>query len=140
MLVWDYRTARERQVAIGDCSLDIVAKEQVLFNMDLLRPALRFRDFAERCWPVPDAYAAKRCIMMLHGVGFVDEYPSVPYAPDWDTWGDDGVFESNMVVPVESYIGETGGPDGVKLEQQVLITADGAVQLSRTPLLDALEP
>ena len=41
-----------------------------------------------------------------------------------------------MVVSVESYIGERGGHQGVKLEEQVLITARGAVKLSRTPLLD----
>ena len=41
-----------------------------------------------------------------------------------------------MVLSVESYIGERGGHEGVKLEEQVLITAAGAVKLSRTPLVD----
>ena len=41
---------------------------------------------------------------------------------------------------MESYIGEVGGPDGVKLEQQVVITATGAKLLSRTALIDALIP
>lgn len=116
-------------------SLLEIAQEQVLFNMDLLRPGLTFRDFAERCWPVPDAYQSNRYMMMLHGVGFVDEYPSIAYVQDWEDWGYDGVFEQNMVVSVESYIGEAGGPDGVKLEQQVLITGTGAVPLSAVPLL-----
>jgi Xaa-Pro aminopeptidase len=49
------------------------------------------------------------------------------------------VFETNMVVSVESYIGEAGGPDGVKLEEQVLITDRGAVPLSRSSLVDALQ-
>jgi Xaa-Pro aminopeptidase len=40
-----------------------------------------------------------------------------------------------MVVSVESYIGEQGGKEGVKLEEQVLITANGAIVLSRSPLL-----
>ena len=71
----------------------------------------------------------------LHGVGFVDEYPSIPYTQDWEGWGYDGVFEENMVVSVESYLGEPGGPDGVKLEQQVLITANGAQLFSKMPLL-----
>ena len=44
-----------------------------------------------------------------------------------------------MVVSVESYIGEPGGPDGVKLEEQVLITERGAVPFSRSPLVDALQ-
>ena len=44
-----------------------------------------------------------------------------------------------MVVSVESYIGEPGGPDGVKLEEQVLITGRRAVPFSRSPLVDALQ-
>ena len=38
-----------------------------------------------------------------------------------------------MTVCVESYIGEPGGHEGVKLEEQVLITDDGAVALSSYP-------
>jgi hypothetical protein len=45
-----------------------------------------------------------------------------------------------MVVSVESYIGEVGGPDGIKLEQQVVIAAEGRRVLSKTPLIDALSP
>jgi Xaa-Pro dipeptidase len=42
-----------------------------------------------------------------------------------------------MTICLESYIGEPGGPDGVKLEQQVLITPAGAEVLSTWPLEDA---
>jgi len=111
-----------------------IAEEQVLFNMSLLKPGLSFRDFAETCWPVPEEFLANRYMMMIHGVGLVDEYPSVAYARDFADWGYDGVFEENMVVSVESYIGEGGGKEGVKLEQQVLITPNGTVPLSNTPL------
>ena len=41
-----------------------------------------------------------------------------------------------MTVCVESYIGDVGGPDGVKLEQQVLITEAGPELLSRYPFED----
>lgn len=112
------------------------AAEQLTQNINLLRPGLGFREFAERCWPVPDKYRHNRYMMMLHGVGLVDEYPSVAYATDFADWGYDGTFAENMVVSVESFIGEQGGPEGVKLEEQVVITAAGAVKLSRTPLLD----
>jgi Xaa-Pro aminopeptidase len=44
-----------------------------------------------------------------------------------------------MVVCVESYIGAVGGGQGVKLEQQVLITPTGAEPMSHAPLIDALE-
>jgi Xaa-Pro aminopeptidase len=115
-----------------------LAQEQVLHNMSILRPGLGFREFAERCWPVPEEFLPNRYMMMVHGTGLVDEYPSVAYARDFAEWGYDGVFEENMVVSVESYIGESGAREGVKLEQQVLITATGAVPLSKTPFEDAL--
>jgi Xaa-Pro aminopeptidase len=115
-----------------------LAQEQVTRNLALLKPGLGFREFAERCWPVPEGFLPNRYMMMVHGVGMVDEYPSVAYACDFDDWGYDGVFEENMVVSVESYIGEAGGGEGVKLEQQALITARGAEVLSRSPFEDAL--
>lgn len=122
-------TAEQRKL------LDI-ASQQISHNVELLRPGLSFREFAEQCWPVPQQYEHNRYMMMLHGVGLVDEYPSVAYAVDFAEWGYDGLFQENMVVSVESYIGERGGREGVKLEEQVLITAQGAVKLSSTPLVD----
>ena len=116
-----------------------LAQQQVLHNMALLKPGLAFREFAERSWPVPEAFVANRYMMMVHGTGLVDEYPSVAYVRDFADWGYDGEFQENMVVSVESYIGEAGGKEGIKLEQQALITARGAVALSATPLEDALE-
>ena len=115
-----------------------LAEEQVLYNMALIKPGLSFREFAERSWPVPEEFVPNRYMMMVHGVGLVDEYPSIAYACDFAEWGYDGEFRENMVVAVESYIGEVGGKEGIKLEEQVLITAHGARNLSRTPFADAL--
>ena len=117
-----------------------LAQAQVLHNTALLKPGLSFREFSERCWPVPEEYVPNRYMMMVHGVGLVDEYPSLAYVEDFPAWGYDGRFEENMVVSVESYIGARGGREGIKLEQQVLITAKGAVPFSRAPLEDALLP
>jgi len=115
-----------------------VAQEQILTNIEVIEPGLSFREFAARCWPVPERYIPHRYMMMIHGAGMVDEYPTVVFATDWDEWGYDGLFEENMIVCVESFIGEVGAREGVKLEQQVLITANGAVPLSSAPLVDAL--
>jgi Xaa-Pro aminopeptidase len=111
------------------------AVDQISHNVGLLKAGMSFREFAEQCWPVPDKYVHNRYMMMLHGVGLVDEYPSIAYAVDFDAWGYDGVLQENMVVSVESYIGEQGGKEGVKLEEQVLITANGAVPFSSCPLI-----
>jgi Xaa-Pro aminopeptidase len=129
------RAPTDRQRKLYD-----LAQAQITHNVGVIKPGLTFREFAEKCWPVPDAYVPNRYMMMVHGCGFVDEYPSVAYVADWKDWGYDGVFEENMVVSVESYIGEVGGPDGVKLEQQVAIGPTGARIMSNTPWIDALVP
>lgn len=47
--------------------------------------------------------------------------------------GYDGVVEPGMTLCVESYIGAEGGRQGVKLEEQVLVTDRGIEQLSKYP-------
>jgi Xaa-Pro aminopeptidase len=133
-LVCQGRKATDRQRRLYE-----LAQAQVLFNIEQLRPGVAFREFAEIAWPMPDEFVANRYSMMVHGVGLVDEYPSVAYPQDFAAWGYDGVFEANMVVSIESYIGEPGGPDGVKLEEQVLITERGAEPFSQSSLVDALQ-
>jgi hypothetical protein len=41
-----------------------------------------------------------------------------------------------MTICLESYIGEDGGAEGVKLEEQILVTDIGAEVLSRYPFED----
>jgi len=111
-----------------------LAHEQVQYNMSLLRPGLSHREFVERSWDIPAAYLHNRYCCVVHGVGLADEYPALAHkGADWSISGYDGVFEENMVLCVESYIGEQGGAEGIKLEQQVLITANGCEALSRYP-------
>ena len=117
-----------------------IAQTQVLTNIELIKPGRSMREFSELCWPVPEKFVPNRYMMMVHGAGFVDEYPTVVYLADWEDWGYDAMFEENMVVCVESYIGEPGAKEGVKLEQQVLITANGAVPMSKAPFIDAMTP
>ncbi len=45
---------------------------------------------------------------------------------------------ANMVFSLESYIDTVGGSEGVKLEDQLLITDDGPELLSRFPFEEAL--
>ncbi len=46
----------------------------------------------------------------------------------------DGELEAGMVICVESCIGEIGGVEGVKLEDQVLVTEGDPITLGRHPL------
>ena len=57
---------------------------------------------------------------------------------DREETGYDGVFEENMVLCVESYIGAEDGAEGVKLEEQVLLSAGGTQILSTFPFEEDL--
>ena len=102
------------------------AYSQVHYNMDLLRPGMTFREFADRAWTIPDQYIKNRYCCLAHGIGMVDVYPSIAHQVDWDSAGYDGRSEAGMTVCVESYIGAKGGTQGVKLEQQVVIGEGGS--------------
>jgi Xaa-Pro aminopeptidase len=117
-----------------------LAWEQIEYNSALLKPGLGFRELAETAFKLPAACLPNRYSVVVHGVGLCDEYPHCAYLEDIDTSGYDGVFEPGMTVCVESYIGEVGGDEGVKLEQQVLITETGVLPLSTFPYEDELLP
>jgi Xaa-Pro aminopeptidase len=117
-----------------------LAWEQVQTNMALLKPGMGFREFAEKAWRLPESCIANRYSCILHGVGVADEYPVIAYREDFDEAGYDGTFEPGMAICVESYIGEEGGAEGVKLEEQVLITETGVEPLTRFPFDDRLLP
>ncbi len=116
-----------------------VAMEQVHHNMDILKPGLTFREYAERAWDIPEKYHANRYYLSAHGCGMTGEYPYLYHHADFPDAGYDGVIEPGMTLCVESYIGEAGGHEGVKLEQQVLITETGIELLSRFPFEDSLQ-
>jgi Xaa-Pro dipeptidase len=66
------------------------------------------------------------------------EYPYLYHGMDFDNSGYDGVLEPGMTLCVESYIGEEGGSEGVKLEQQLLMTDTEPELLSLFPFETAL--
>ena len=117
-----------------------LAWEQIEHNTALLRPGLTIRELAERTLPLPAKCLPNRYSVVLHGVGLCDEYPHATYAEDMEAFGYDARLEAGMTLCVESYMGEVGGAEGVKLEQQVLITDHGAEVLSTFPFEDALMP
>ena len=71
--------------------------------------------------------------MILHGTGCDDEPPFIPYADSTTNVMPEGELRENMVVSVEFYAGKVGEQDGVKLEEEVWITANGPVILSLYP-------
>ena len=114
-------------------ALYAIAQEQIDANTEILRAGRTFRELASSAMTLGPDYLPNRYSNLYHGVGLCDEYPSVPYFEDWDSAGYDGVLEAGTVVSVESYVGRLGGREGVKLEEQVLITESGHERLSRYP-------
>jgi Xaa-Pro aminopeptidase len=114
------------------------AREQVAHNLSILRPGLSFRDYAEAAWDIPEKYHANRYYLSAHGCGMTGEYPYLYHRGDFPDAGYDGEVRPGMVICVESYIGAEGGGEGVKLEEQVLVTDTGTEVLSRFPFEAAL--
>jgi len=115
-----------------------IAHEQVHHNMEILESGMSFREYADRAWDIPEKYFANRYYLSSHGVGMTGEYPYLYHRADFPNAGYDGVILPGMTLCVESYIGAEGGLEGVKLEQQVLITEDGPEVLSHFPFEEAL--
>ncbi|MFY0990738.1 M24 family metallopeptidase [Halomonas sp. C05BenzN] len=115
-----------------------MAYDQVHQNMGILEPGISYREIAEKAWKIPERFLDRRYPSIIHGVGMHGETPLVAHHMDFDRFSKDGILEPGMVVSVESYIGEVGAADGVKLEEEVLITDGGVEKLSRYPFDEAL--
>lgn len=101
-----------------------LAREQIDRNIELLRPGVTYRELTHDAWfPRTDDYRYYSCL--FHGVGQCDEVPDIYFPHQWEDSGYDGVVEPGMVMTVEAYVGSRDGGEGIKLEDQVLITEAG---------------
>jgi len=119
-------TARQRE-------LYQLAWEEISHNLALIRPGLSLSEFQKRAYVPAEEFHQNAYPCVIHGVGMSDEYPQVKPAFGGEN-PYDGVIEKDMVICVESYMGAVGEPDGVKLEQQILVTKSGYELLSLSPL------
>lgn len=131
--VCDSERASDRQKAIYR-----VAYDHVQHNLDLLAPGISFRELSERAFVVPEKYHAQSIPMNWHGIGLYGGWPTILGQGCFDETSEDGELLPGMTLCVEAYVGEVGGPDGVKLEEQVLITETGNRRLSHYPFEAAL--
>ena len=116
-----------------------LAHEQIQHNMALIRPGRSFREITEAAWAIPAPYRARRYFVMIHGIGATGEYPYIVDGADYDGGQNyDGIVEPNMTLCAESYIGHEDGGEGVKLEQQVLVTETGIEPMSTFPFDERL--
>jgi len=114
--------------------LYLMAVEQIDYNSRIIKDGLSFKEFTEKSWVLPEDYYPNRYSVMVHGIGLCDEWPAIRYPTDGGERS--GMFQKNMTITVESYIGKVGGKEGVKLEQQYLIGENGLELMSHHPLED----
>ena len=114
-----------------------LAKDEIEHNLTLVRAGISFRQFQQQAYPVPEAYHQNAYSCIFHGIGMCDEYPSInPIFRGPCLY--DGQLEAGMVICIKSYMGTVGERDGVKLEQQALVTEDGYEMLTQYPFEDSL--
>ena len=103
---------------------------------ELVRPGLSFEELCYTAPRLPERYRPQRYSFQAHQAGLEDEGPFIPYPEDVESGAlsvPDRELQEGMVLCLECYAGEVGAPFGVKLEDQVLVTADGCELLSTYP-------
>jgi Xaa-Pro aminopeptidase len=115
-------------------SLHGLALDQLEHNSALLAPGRTFEDFASSAWEIPDRYRPFAYYCLAHGLGLSGEHPNVPLADSGRAYNFPGQFQPGMVICVESYIGDPDHRQGIKLEDEYLITSDGSRRLTNLSL------
>ena len=114
------------------------AHAQITENAAILRPGLSFREVTFGGRPTPAEFVQQRYSVKMHGVGLCDEWPSILHPEDYREGAYDYHLEPGMLLCSEAYVGAVGGEEGVKLEDQILITEDGHENLTRCPFDERL--
>jgi len=114
-----------------------IAHEHIQVNADMVKPGVRFSELIRNGHRLPESCRAQRYGVMFHGVGLCDEYPCIRYPEDFDAYGYEGELQPGMALCVEAYVGEVGGRDGIKLENQLLVTETGYEVLTHYPFEDS---
>ena len=98
----------------------------------LIGPGVTLAELASQVGDPPSDGHVYSCL--VHGIGMCDEFPVGFWANQHGHY--DATLLPGMTVCVESYYGPSYAPEGVKLEEQVLITDEGIEVLSTLPFED----
>ena len=114
-----------------------MAVDEIEHNLQLVRPGMTLLEMQRQAYPVPEECRENAYPCIMHAVGMCDEYPQVrPLFRGENHY--DCELQAGMVVCIESYMGPRGERNGVKIEQQVLITEDGYQLLTDFPYEEKL--
>jgi len=103
---------------------------------ELVKPGMSFEEFAHKAPKLPAAYRNGRYSSMVHQAGLEDEGPGISYPDDArkaPVTYPKRTLRENMVLNLECYAGKDDEMYGVKLEDQVLVTKNGAISLNTYP-------
>jgi Xaa-Pro aminopeptidase len=76
--------------------------------------------------------------MLIHGLGIsLHELPWLYKSSDLDSLG--LKYQEGMVLAVENWVGDRGGTDGVRLEENVVVTKDGYDLLTKYEVDELIE-
>ncbi|MEM8797475.1 MAG: Xaa-Pro peptidase family protein [Pseudomonadota bacterium] len=115
-----------------------VAYDHITENETQLVPGATFRDLTFGGHQLPEKYVEQRYGVKMHGVGLCDEFPAILYPQDFMEGAFDYVVEPGMCFTVEVYVGEVGGTNGVKLEDQIIVTENGPENITGCPFDEKL--
>ena len=119
-------------------TLYVRAREQLECNVALIRPGMAYGEIAEKAWAVPLEHQQSRYYAVGHGLGMSGEFPNIPHKKPGQPYPLAGQVEAGMVICIESYIGSASAGQGVKLEEQLLVTDTGVERLSTMAFDDRL--
>jgi Xaa-Pro dipeptidase len=106
-----------------------LAVAEVEYNIELAQPEMTLLEFQSRAHAQSEEFHEQAYPCIAHAVGMCDEYQRVdPIFRGANRYDD--VLLPGMVLCVKSYVGAVGESDGVKFEQQVLITENGPEVMS----------
>ena len=128
-----------RSFLAGDATATAAQRDTFKASMEWLdgmkavvRPGLTCAEIARLAPKLPNKYLAQRYECMVHSVGLEEESPSVCYPMDRQSNGS-RLIQEDMAMVIELYAGEQGGDHGMKLGDEVLVTADGVRVLAPYP-------
>lgn len=114
------------------------AKALILENTASLKPGMTFEEVSHAGRELAEEFIPQRYGSKMHGVGLCDEWPSIKWPCDVTPICGNYTLQPGMMLCVETYMGVKGAKDGIKLEDQVLITEDGVENLTRYPFDEVL--
>jgi Xaa-Pro dipeptidase len=115
-----------------------IAWDQLHHNLDLIRPGAGFEEISERAYALPDEFQHRQFSMIWHGIGLCGQWPTIVGRGFHATHGQAGIVQPGMTLCCESYVAAHDGFEGVKLEQQFVVTEQGYELLTTFPFDDDL--